>query len=68
MYMLIQYRDLVRPGEGQPVEFDGDAVVLHRTLEAAEAALNIIGGGKPFAYHQIRIEEVDESPYAAIRQ
>jgi len=30
--------------------------------------LNIIGGGKPFAYHQIRIEEVDESPYAAIRQ
>jgi len=67
VYMLIQYRDLIRPGEGQPVEFDGDAVVHHRTLEAAEAALNIIGGGKPFAYHQIRIEEVDESPYAAIR-
>ena len=68
MYMLIQYRDQVRPGEGQPVEFSGDAVVLHRTLDAAEAALNIVGGGKPFSHHRIRIEEVDESPYAAIRQ
>jgi len=67
VYMLIQYRDLIRPGEGQPVEFDGDAVVLHRTLEAAEAALNILGGGKPFSHHQIRIEETDESPYSTVR-